>query len=283
MRSLAIVTDSTAYLPHEWAEQNEVTVVPLTVHFGEQSYKEGVDIHADQFYERLASDLDLPTTSQPSVGQFVQTFEELLRTHDQVLAIIFSSGLSGTFQTAKAAAQMVEGNVTVIDSRITSVGLAEMVAEAVRMRDRGHRAEEIVPHIQQMIKGMHAYFIVDSLDHLHRGGRLSKAAALIGSLLQIKPILTINLEGKLDVFEKVRTKRKAIDRILELLREETSAEEKVRLGVVYAANREDGEGLRHRIEKEFPYVETSLHELGPVIGTHTGPGILAIVFYAVKP
>jgi DegV family protein with EDD domain len=282
MSSLAIVTDSTAYLPHDYVQQHGVTVVPLIVNFGQQTYKEGIDILADQFYERLASDPVMPMTSQPSVGDFVQTFEELLRTHDQVLAVVFSSGLSGTYQTALAAARMVEGDVTIIDSRITSYPLAEMVREAVRMRDEGYGKEEIVARIHEMIASVHAYFIVDSLDHLHRGGRLSKASALVGSLLQIKPILYVDSEGKLDVFEKVRTRRKAVERLLELLREQTSPGQKVRLGVIYSANRDDAENLRQRIENEFPYIETSLSELGPVIGTHTGPGVLAIAFYTVS-
>jgi DegV family protein with EDD domain len=282
MNSLAIVTDSTAYLPQEYVQQHGVAVVPLIVHFGTQAYKEGIEILADQFYERLASDPLMPTTSQPSIGDFVQIYEELLKTHEQVLTITFSSGLSGTFQTAQAAARMVDGDIQVIDSRITSYPLAEMVREAVRLRDEGHSREVIAARIEEMSRQMRAYFVVDSLDHLHRGGRLSKASALVGSLLQIKPILTVNEEGKLDVFEKVRTRRKAVDRLLELLREQTTPGQKVRLGVIYSANREDAEALQQRIGQEFPSVETSLSELGPVIGTHTGPGVLAIAFYPVS-
>lgn len=280
MSSLAIVTDSTANLPAEWTEQHGVTVIPIIVNFGQHSYQEGVDIQADQFYAQLSSSAELPTTSQPSLGDLAALFAKLVNAYDQVLVILFSSGLSGTYQTALTAARMTEGDITIIDSRITSFGLAELVREAVRLREEGQAKEAIVARLEALIDRMQAYFILDSLDHLQRGGRLSKAQALVGSLLQIKPILMVDQAGRLDVFEKVRTKRKAIDRLLERLREQTQGK-KARVGVVYANNREEGEALQRRIEEELPHVECSLHQLGPVIGTHTGPGLLAIVFYTL--
>ncbi|MFC4768260.1 DegV family protein [Effusibacillus consociatus] len=281
MTRIAIVTDSTAYLSNDYIETNQITVVPLSVNFGSDTRREGVEIHTREFWDMLPGVKELPTTSQPAVGEFVQAFEKLLQTHDSIIGIFISSGLSGTFNAAKTASGMVEGDITVIDSKLTSYPLEAMVGEAVTMRDEGKSKEEIIDRIQYIVDNQTAYFIVDSLEHLHKGGRISGVSALVGSLLQVKPVLYVTKEGKLDVFDKVRTRRKALDRILDLFREDKAANagKPVHLAVIYSNNLDDAKEFQERIGNEFPDVNPELSELGPVIGTHVGPGILAIAYY----
>ncbi|WP_018132174.1 DegV family protein [Effusibacillus pohliae] len=281
MAKIAIVTDSTAYLPDDYIEKNRITVVPLSVNFGTETRREGIDIKTREFYDMLPRLKELPTTSQPAVGEFVQAFESLVKTYDTVIGMFLSSGLSGTYNAAKTAAEMVGGDITVIDSKITSYPLARMVMEAVDMRDAGKSKEEIVSRVQQIVDNVKGYFVVDSLEHLHKGGRISGVSALVGSLLQIKPVLYVTEEGKLDLLDKVRTKRKALDRLVSLLREDKQAQPDlpIRLAVVYTQDEQAAREFQDRIRQEFPDVEPDLSELGPVIGTHVGPGMLAICYY----
>lgn len=281
MSKIAIVTDSTAYLPDAFIQQHDITVIPLVVNFGSDSRREGVDLHTREFYDMLPTVKDLPSTSQPAVGDFVQAFQRLTATHDSVIGMFISAGLSGTYNSAVSAANMVEGDITVIDSKLTSYFLGSMVREAVAMRDAGKSKEEILARMHHIVENRGAYFIVDSLDHLHRGGRISGVSALVGSLLQVKPILYVTPEGKLDALEKVRTRKKALDRVLELFREDQARHsgQPIRMAVVYSNNLDDAKEFQERIRKEFPDVDPDLSELGPVIGTHVGPGVLAIVYY----
>ena len=278
MGKIAIVTDSTAYLPQDTIHKYGITVIPLAVNFGQESYKEGVEIVSDQFYARMASEKALPTTSQPAVGEAVQAFERLAQTHDSIIGIFLSEGLSGTANSAETAARMVGGDITVIDSKMTSAGQAHLVLTACQMREDGASKEEIVDKMLTIREQLDAYFIVDSLDHLHRGGRIGGISAAIGSLLQIKPILTCK-GGKLDLYEKVRTRKKAIARVYELVRESKYADQPLEINVIYTDNREDAQVFLEQTKAEFPEAKINSYQMGPVIGTHVGPGLLALIFY----
>jgi DegV family protein with EDD domain len=278
MGKIAIVTDSTAYLPQDTIHKYDITVVPLAVNFGQESYKEGVEIVSDQFYARMASEKALPTTSQPAVGEAVQAFERLLQTHESIIGIFLSEGLSGTANSAETAARMVGGDITVIDSKMTSAGQAHLVLTACQMREDGATKEAIVDKMMTIREQLDAYFIVDSLDHLHRGGRIGGISAAIGSLLQIKPILTCK-GGKLDLYEKVRTRKKAVARVYELVRESKYADQPLEINVIYTDNREDAQVFLEQTKAEFPEAKINSYQMGPVIGTHVGPGLLALIFY----
>ncbi|PWK16196.1 DegV family protein [Tumebacillus permanentifrigoris] len=278
MSKIALVTDSAAYVPSDILEKYGITVVPLSVNFGNDSFREGMDISSDQFYERLVKEKSLPTTSQPAVGEFVQTFEKLLKTHDSVLAVLLSSGMSGTANSAETAARMVGGDIAIIDSKITAWGQYALVLEAAKLRDEGLSKGEIVDRLTAMRDKVGAYFVVDSLEHLHRGGRVSGISAMLGSLLQVKPILRVT-DGKLEMFEKVRTRKKALARVIELVKAEIPAGEQLVASIVYADNREDGEALRAQVQEALPDAELQTSQLGPVVGTHTGPGLLAVIYY----
>ncbi|KEO84056.1 DegV family protein [Tumebacillus flagellatus] len=280
MSKIALVTDSAAYLPLDILEQYNITVVPLMVNFGNDSYREGFDITSDDFYVRLASEKALPTTSQPVVGELVTNFERLLKTHDSVIAVLLSSGLSGTVNSAETAARMVGGDISVIDSKITAWGQAYMVLEAAKLREEGLSKDEIVSRLLQLRDQIGAYFVVDSLEHLHRGGRVSGVSAMLGSLLQVKPVLRVN-DGKLEMFEKVRTRKKALARVIELMHEKVGTDGKLHASVVYSDVKADGEAFLAQMQDAFPEAQLELTQLGPVIGTHVGPGLLAVI-YAIR-
>ncbi|TCP57827.1 DegV family protein with EDD domain [Tumebacillus sp. BK434] len=277
MSKIAIVTDSTAYLPTDTIHKYGITVVSLMVNFGQESHKEGVDITSDQFFARLAVEKNLPTTSQPSVGEMVQAYERLLETHDSIIGIFLSSKLSGTAHSAETASRMVEGDITVIDSKITAFGQARLVLTACEMIEAGQDKETIVAKLNEMVETIKAYFIVDSLEHLHRGGRVSGAAALIGSLLQVKPILHVE-DGKLELLEKVRTRKKSLARIAELIKAKQIAGKKLTMAIVYTDNASDAAEVAAQFQEQFPEADISTAQIGPVIGTHVGPGLLGFIF-----
>lgn len=281
MSKIAFVTDSTAYLSQQQVEEYGVTVVPLSVVFEGEVYREGVDLSAADFYTRLVNSKSFPTTSQPPVGEFAAVFERLLADHDTVMCLLLSRNLSGTVQSAEAAAQMVEGTVHVVDSRISSYGIAGPLMDGVELARAGGTAEDVLALWEQELPTEHAYFVVDTLEMLHRGGRIGGASAVFGALLQIKPILTIT-DGRIDLFEKVRTHRRAMERMLTEFDADASTGQHLRVGVVHAQRLEDAVKLRDELTAKYPNIEAEVSELGPVVGTHCGPGLLALVYYT-KP
>ena len=279
MSNIAIVTDSTAYLPKEIIEKYNIHVVPLSVNFKNKTFKEGFDISTKDFYEKIAVMEELPTTSQPAIGEFFVLYEELAKDHNEAIAIHLSSGISGTLNTSRTAGNMVENiEVEVIDSKIACYGLGFMVIEAAKLAGEGKSVAEIKDRIEYLVENMRGYFIVDDLSYLHKGGRLNAAEYLIGSMLKIKPIIYFN-DKVLEPFEKVRTKKKAIERILQLLHQDAKAGAPIQLSVVHANVEEEANELLEMIQKEYPNVEGNISDFGPVIGAHTGPGTLGMVWY----
>jgi len=282
MGKIAVVTDSTAYLPQSMIDEYGIYIVPLSVNFGEETYREGVDMSPEEFYSYLGKAKELPTTSQPAIGDFLKLYEELAKEYDEVISIHISSGISGTLSTAFSAANMVQDiTIEVIDSEISSFGLAFMVLEAAQMAKQQKSLNEIKERMEWLVKNMRGYFIVDDLAHLHRGGRLNAAEFLIGSMLKIKPIIHFT-DKKLQPFEKIRTKKKAVDRILELLEEETRDNILIRCSVVHAYSIAEAEELAERIKQSYSNVEVNISEFGPVLGTHTGPGTIGLTWYKIK-
>ncbi|WP_067934772.1 DegV family protein [Alicyclobacillus kakegawensis] len=278
MGNIAFVTDSTAYLTPEQANEYGIEVVPLSVLFGSETFREGVDLTAEEFYARLAEADKLPTTSQPTPGEFAKVFERLLKDHDSVLCLLLSSGLSGTTQSAEIAAKQVGGDVTVVDSRIASYGIAGPLLDGAALARQGGSKEDVLNLWRRELEEMHAYFVIDTLEYLHKGGRIGGASAVFGALLQIKPILTIN-DGRIDLFEKVRTHRRAMERMLARFDEDARDGRPLQVGVVHSRRLEDAERLRQDLLARYPNIQADISELGPVIGTHTGPGVLALVYY----
>lgn len=283
MAKVAVVTDSTAYLPKEIIDKYGIYVVPLAVNFNTESFKEGSDISTEEFYKRLSESKELPTTSQPAIGDFVQTYEEIAKEHDEVIAIHLSSGISGTMNTSLVAAEMVDGikRVEVIDSEIACYGLGFMVIEAAEMAQQGKTLDEIKERTQWIVENMRGYFLVDDLAHLHRGGRLNAAQFLVGSMLKIKPIIHF-YDKKLEPYEKIRTRKKALGRIYGLLDNDAKDGELIKLSVVHANDREEAEEIKEMIAGKYNNVEANISDFGPVIGTHVGPGTIGFVWYKAE-
>ncbi|WP_332695477.1 DegV family protein [Halalkalibacter lacteus] len=276
-KSVAVVTDSTAYLPENIRKELSIEMVPLHVVFGEESFQEERDLTTEEFYKKMTSTEDLPKTSQPAIGDFVTVYEDLAKKgYKQVVSIHLSSKISGTYQAAMGAANMVEGiDVYGFDSEISSAPQAYYVLEAAIMANEGADATAILEKLKEMKKTSKAYIMVDDLSHLHRGGRLNTAQLVVGNLLKIKPILIFE-DGRIVPFEKVRTEKKALTRILGLLEADVEQGGNFIATVIHANRLEDAEKLAATIQGRFGNVTVDISHLGPVLGTHLGPGSLAI-------
>ncbi|MFA9558915.1 DegV family protein [Evansella sp. AB-rgal1] len=276
MSKVAVVTDSTAYIPKEMREKNNIHMIPLNVIFGEEEYKEEQEITAEQFYEQMKNTENLPKTSQPAIGFFEQKYEELKQDYTDIIVITLSSGISGTYQTALSAATMVEGvNVHAFDTEISCFVQGFYVLKAAELAQSNYSANDIINKLHEMKQTCRAYFMADDLSHLHRGGRLNGAQLIVGSLLQIKPVL--HFENKVIVpFEKVRTSKKAINRIFDLLDEDVKSGEAYDITVIHANRKEKAEELASTIRNKYPNTNVTVSYFGPVIGTHLGEGSLGI-------
>lgn len=275
----AIVTDSTAYIPKEIREKYNIHMIPLSVIFGTETYQEEVDITAEEFFEEVRVKNQLPTTSQPPTGGFVDLYEKLGQEYDTIISVHLSSGISGTYQGAVTAGEMVE-NVKVypFDSEISCMVQGFYALEAAEMALEERLAEDIVARLAEMKTSMRAYFMVDDLTNLQRGGRLSGAQAFIGGLLQVKPIL--HFENKVIVpFEKIRTRKKAVKRMIELFSEVASLNEPMRAVIIHANRPDEAGELKTELEQHYPNVEFMISYFGPVVGTHLGEGAMGLGWY----
>ncbi|MGA9286724.1 MAG: DegV family protein [Anaerobacillus sp.] len=280
MKTVAIVTDSTAYIPEKLRNEYEVTMVPLSVIFDHEAYLEEEEIQAEDFFEKVKTQNELPKTSQPSIGSFVTAFEELAKTHEEIITITLSSGISGTFQSAHSAGKMIEGvNCYVFDSEISCMMQGFYVLEAARMAQEGYKSDRILERLNEIkAQGSNAYFLVNDLSNLHRGGRLNAAQLVVGNLLQIKPVLTFE-DKKIVPYEKIRTRKKALNKILSLFDEAASSGASIKATVIYSTNKEEAEVLKAELEKNYSNVTVIASYFGPVIATHLGEGALGLGWY----
>ena len=271
----AVVTDSTAYLTAEECAQYNIQVIPLSVHLEDGTYDEN-KITADQFYDKVRGAKQFPKTTQPPVGKFVELFETLGQQFDEVVTIHLSSGISGTYAGALQAGDMVD-NIKVygFDSEVACGPQGMYAIEAAKLAAQGASAQEIIQRLEELKTTLGAYFVVDDLNHLQRGGRLSAAAALIGGLLQVKPILHFE-DKKIEPFEKIRTQKKALRRVEELLSEAVEKHGELQAVVIHANCEEQGREWYASLQQRFPTVDFKFSYFGPVIGTHLGEGSLAM-------
>jgi DegV family protein with EDD domain len=279
LTSVAIVTDSTADLPPELTMSRAITVVPLTLNFDGQSLLDGVDIRPGEFYRRLHSITTHPTTSQPSPGRFAEVYSSLLAHHDAVVSIHISQKLSGTYESARQAAGMTDPQrVRVIDSELVSMSLGLITLAAASLAAGGATAETIVAKVIDMRASVQTYFSVATLEFLRRGGRIGRASALLGSVLQVKPVLCIR-DGLVTPLERVRTFERALNRVVELTREVDRGH-----GVCVIVGHADAEEDAERIGRELDSIAETLmiQPLGPVVGAHAGPGVVGVGCYPAE-
>jgi DegV family protein with EDD domain len=276
----AIVLDSTADFPDAPARFANARVVPLYVSFDGQSFRDGIDIHPDAFYERLGSAPTLPTTSQPAPGDFLAVYEELAERYERILSLQISSTFSGTFASAQAAAaQLGDDRVRVIDTRAVSVTVAMLALAIERRLERGTTDEEIDALIARYGATHGLLFTVDTLDYMAKGGRIGRAAAFAGNLLNVKPMLTIR-DGEVVPLKRVRGSRKAFEEFATTLESESRDVPALKVGLAHAAAPERLEALRKLVREVRPQAEIEIAtSLGAVIGTHTGPGTVALFWF----
>lgn len=278
-----IVTDSTSDLTPEVLAAHfggaKIHVIPLTVHFGEEEYRDGVDLTTAEFYRKLTSGGAMPRTSQPSPAAFVDLYKEISQPGDVILSYHLSARLSGTIQSAALAARQIEDRtIEVIDTRSVSMGLALIAGRAAERAASGATPEEIVQESRELIAKQHIYFVVDTLEYLQRNGRIGKAQALVGGLLNVKPILTLD-DGVVAPLEKVRGRSKARERLFERASSHAATGGATMGAVLQAAAAEDAKAFADRLHEAYG-IRFPVIELGPTVGTHAGPGTLGVVVFA---
>ena len=278
---IKIVTDSTADLPPGVAEELGITVVPLYVRFGDKLYRDRIDISEDEFYDRLVHDPIHPGTSQPTPNDFAFVYRELAKEADGIISIHISSKLSGTCDSASSAKQLVDNScpIEVVDSLWTSIALGLIAMKAATGAKAGKGMQELLEEINSLIQNIHYLGFFDTLKYLQMGGRIGKAQSLLGSLLNVKPLLTLK-EGEFHPVGRVRTFSKAKDRLFEFVKAGGKLDDVL---VIHSTTPDEAEALADRLGSLFDREKILIARLGPVLGVHAGPGTLFVGYLSRKP
>ncbi|CKI83228.1 DegV family protein [Streptococcus pneumoniae] len=279
---LAVFTDSSAYLSEETLQREDLFVLDIPVNIDGEEYVEGINLSAEEFYQKMAQASELPKTSQPSIAKLDEILTSLKEQgYTHALGLFLSSGISGFYQNIQYMVDDYEGlTITFPDTLITSAPLGIMVESVFNWRDQGDDFASIQDKLAIQISRTSAFIMVDDLDHLVKGGRLSNGAAILGNLLSIKPILYFNDQGVIEVYEKVRTEKKATKRLIEIIKE-TTASSQYRVIVIHGNAPEKAEELRQHLLDFGLGSDVSLATFGSVIGTHLGAGSIALGYIPV--
>jgi len=278
-QKIVVVTDSTAYIPKEALGNLSIPVIPLWLLWDGDRFRDGIDIDPATFYSRLKESKTIPTTSQPSAGEFVEFFKEQARDADAVVGIFISSKISGTVHSALTAQQQLRNpNIHVIDSLSTSMGLGFLVLAAAEAAAAGKSVDEVIAVAQNVRSHLHVLFVIDTLEYLHRGGRIGGAKRLLGTALNIKPVLDLE-SGAIEALTQVRTKKKAVAQVLDIAEQRTNGKPIARAAVVDVDTPDEANDTARKIKERFGLDIVYRSPVSPVIGTHTGPGTLGLLFY----
>jgi len=274
MSKIALVTDSTCDLPESVVNDKNITVIPLNVHFGEETFLDGIDLQSNEFFEKLSTSEIHPQTSQPSVGRFVETYNDLLKKHDSILSLHISSKLSATYNSALQAQKEI-GNekIRVIDSMNGTLGLGAIVHHIAELNQKGESFENLVKEAEKIIPNAIFMGLVPTLEYLAKGGRIGKARAFMGSLLKIKPILSA-VDGEIQSVGKARTLIKGMDFIVNEMKNRKIS----KLFIVHANHEERANLLKEKTKDLIDPKDVIIAEFGPVVGTHLGPGAFGVGF-----
>jgi DegV family protein with EDD domain len=278
---IAWVTDSTAYITEELQNNPDVFVMPLSIIFGEQIYEDGITISETTLYEKIKENEALPTTSQPSIGRFVELYETLKEQYEKVIMIHVSGELSGTISSSKQAADLAGIDYTLIDSRSVSYGITYLLEEGILLQEQGKTAEDIASHLEAMIPTLENYILVGSLSQLHKGGRVSSTQFFLGTLLNIKPILQIR-GGTIEVYDKVRSEKKAMKRIMEECRVSIERNKVDRVAILHGNRRMEAEEWKEQLLAMFPSLLVDIAPITSAISVHAGEGTIAVLWYNKK-
>jgi DegV family protein with EDD domain len=282
MSKIAVVTDSTTYMPPELVKKHSISVAPQVLIWGDQTYKDGVDIESREFFTRLKTAKVMPSTSQVAVVSFQEIFQDLVEKGFDVLALLVSSKLSGTIQSAIQAKELMGTageKVNVVDSQSVAMALGFQVLAVARALEDGAGLQDAIALAERSYQYTGVFFAVDTLEFLHRGGRIGGAQRFLGTMLNMKPILAIQ-DGRVEGIERIRTKAKAQDRVLELTIEKVAGRTPVHLATLHANAADDAKALLTRAEEALHPGESIFTEVSPTVGTHAGPGTVGLAFMA---
>jgi DegV family protein with EDD domain len=282
MPKVALVTDSTAYIPGDLVKQLKITVAPQILIWGEEIFQDGVDIQPQEFYTRLKTAKVMPSTSQVAIVTMQNIFTDLLDQGHEILGVFLSAKLSGTIQSALQALEAIakgKDRISIVDSDTTAMAMGFQVLSAARAAADGASRADCKALVEAARDHTGVYFAVDTLEFLHRGGRIGGAQRFLGSALNLKPILAVQA-GRVEAIDRVRTKSKALDRVLELVIEQTQGRTPVRLATLHANASQEARELLEKASQQLQPVETIFSEVSPVIGTHAGPGTVGLAYMA---
>ena len=279
--AVKIVTDSAADLPPKLAEELGITVVPVYLRFGNEVYRDRVDISEDEFYQRLLHDPIHPSTTQPTPQDFADAYQKLFQEASGIVSIHISSRLSGTYNSAIQGKKLVEDGcpIEVVDSQTVSIANGLIAIEAAKIARSRKNLEQVVAAVRQIIPNIHFLILFDTLKYLAKGGRIGKAKALLGSVLSVKPLLTVK-DGELVPAGQVRTRSKGVDRLFDFAKNAIDIQD---LSILYSTTSDEAQTLAERIGSIFPRERITLARLGPGLGVHGGPGVLAVGFREKEP
>ena len=279
MKKIAIVTDSSATLPEALVQELGIYVVPNFLNFEGQTFRDGIDIAPGEVYRWLRSGKDIPTTAAPSMGDFLRVYAAAGREASGVVSIHMSPDLSANYNTATMTGRLMDGMpVRVVDCHTAAMGQGFVVLEAARAAASGASLEEVVARALQVAAKVDVVFIIGTLEYLHRGGRIGGAAMLLGKMLQIKPVLYL-ADGVVDVFARSRSKARATRILLQRVADRAGGRP-IHAAIFHADALEEAEALQQKVAEQFDCVELYMTEFTPVIGAHTGPGVVGVAFYA---
>lgn len=275
---IKIVTDSTADLTNEMIEKYGISVLPLKIYMNGTTYIDRVDITPSEFIEKMKQAEELPKSSQPSVGEFLELYDRLAEESDEIISIHVAGALSGTVQTARLAAEQSKGKVTVVDSEFISKALAYQVLEAAQMAEKGNKIEEILERLTQVRKNTKLYVLLSTLENLVKGGRIGKGTGLIGSLLKIKPIAALE-NGVYTPIKVVRSYAQAVKQLANRFKDEIDGKKIKGINIVHADGMNLALQLKEKLQESIGNIELKIEETTPIISTHTGPGAIGFMFY----
>lgn len=280
MSKIAIITDSTAYIPNDLVEKYPIWVAPLMVIFGDQTFEDGVDIQPEEFYNRLKTESVNPTTSQVTPATFNKLFSELVPQEYEILCVLVSDKLSATIDSAvKAREDFPNAKIEIVNSYSITMALGFQALAAARAAEEGADLAECKAVAEQSRDHTGVVFAVETLEFLHRGGRIGGGARFLGTALNLKPILEIR-EGRVEALERVRTRKKSLTRLIELVEERTEGQSPIRLASLHANAPEEAKEILEEASKRVGAVEEVFSEVSPVVGTHTGPGVVGLAYMA---
>lgn len=280
MSKVAIVTDSTAYIPQDLVDKYDIRVAPQVLIWGEETLLDGVDIQPQEFYTRLQKDSVHPSTSQVTPGKFKEIFEELLDEDKEIIAILLSEKLSGTIDSAEQAIEFFpDAPIEIVDSETTAMAMGFIVLAVARAIEEGATLAECKALAKKAVPHTGVVFAVDTLEFLHRGGRIGSGSRFLGTALNIKPILEVE-DGRVEAVERIRTRKKSLNRMVELIEEKVGNRQPVRLAALHANAKEEARLVLEQASQRLNPVETIYSEVSPVVGTHAGPGTVGLCFLA---